>query len=42
MTPGGIDFAVQDGLVDTTAVEKTLDIHPVPLEEGLSTYLAPR
>lgn len=39
MTPGGIEFAVQDGVVDTTLLEAELDIHPVPLEEGLSTYL---
>ena len=42
MTPSGIDFAVQDGLVDTTELEKVLDIHPVPMEEGLSMYLGRR
>ncbi len=40
MTPAGIEFAVQDGLVDTRSLEADLDIHPVPLEEGLSTYLS--
>lgn len=39
MTPGGIEFAVQDGLVDTSELERDLDIHPRPLREGLSTYL---
>ena len=39
MTPSGIDFAVQDGLVDTTDLEQVLEIHPVPMEEGLATYL---
>ncbi|HWC14424.1 MAG TPA: NAD(P)H-binding protein [Actinomycetota bacterium] len=41
MTPGGIEFAVQDGLVDSTELERDLDLHPVALREGLSTYLAP-
>lgn len=39
MTPSGIEFAIQDGLVDTHEMAKTLDVHPVPLEEGLATYL---
>ena len=39
MTPAGIDFAVQDALVDTTEMTKTLDIEPIPLREGLSRYL---
>lgn len=42
MTPGGIDFAVQDGLVDTASLESDLDVHPVPLREGLETYLGGR
>lgn len=41
MTPAGIEFAIQDGSVDITALEADLDIHPVPLEEGLSNYLGP-
>jgi len=41
MTPGGIEFAVQDAVVETAEMEATLDVHPVPLEEGLSTYLSP-
>lgn len=39
MTPLGIDFAVQDGLVDISDTEKVLDVHPVTLREGLSRYL---
>ncbi|MGH2746982.1 MAG: NAD(P)H-binding protein [Actinomycetota bacterium] len=39
MTPHGIDFAVQDGLVDTTDLEKVLDVHPIPLGEGLARYM---
>jgi NADH dehydrogenase len=41
LTPTGVDFAVQDGLVDTTALIKVLDVHPRPLRDGLSEYLAP-
>lgn len=39
MTPRGIEFAVQDGLVDTTDLEKVLDIHPIGLREGLARYM---
>ena len=39
MTPHGIEFAVQEGVVDTALLEKVLDVHPVPLEEGLRRYL---
>ena len=39
MTPQGVDFAVQDGLVDIAELEKVLDVHPVPLREGLSRYI---
>ena len=39
MTPGGIEFAIQDGLVDATDLQKILDVHPVPMEEGLAMYL---
>lgn len=39
MTPQGIDFAVQEGLVDVSLTEKILDVHPVTLEEGLRRYL---
>jgi NADH dehydrogenase len=39
MTPQGIEFAVQDGLVDTTLAQEVLGVHPVGLREGLSRYL---
>ncbi|MFN2488358.1 MAG: NAD(P)H-binding protein [Actinomycetota bacterium] len=39
MTPQGIEFAVQDGLVDTRELERVLDVHPVDLRTGLSRYL---
>jgi uncharacterized protein YbjT (DUF2867 family) len=39
MTPNGIEFAVQDGLVDSSEMEKLLDVHPVNLRSGLATYL---
>jgi NADH dehydrogenase len=39
MTPLGIDFAVQDGVVDSSDTEEVLDVHPVTLREGLSRYL---
>lgn len=42
MSPSGIDFAVQDGLVDTTDLEKILDLHPMSLREGLLRYLPVR
>jgi uncharacterized protein YbjT (DUF2867 family) len=39
MTPQGIEFAVQDGLVDNSETARVLDVHPVTLREGLSRYL---
>ena len=39
MTPNGVEFAVQEGVVDTTLLEKVLDVHPLPLVEGLRRYL---
>ena len=39
LTPGGVEFAIQDGLVDNTTLEKLLEVHPVPLKEGLGRYL---
>lgn len=39
MTPTGVEFAIQDGLVDVTELERVLDVHPVPLREGLSRYM---
>jgi len=40
MTPAGIEFMVEEGLVDTTLVREILEVHPVSLREGLSRYLA--
>lgn len=42
MTPGGIEFAVQDGVVDNTEVNKVLDVQPIGLRDGLTRYLSPR
>ena len=42
MTPQGIEFAVQDGIVDTAALRNGLDVHPVPLAEGLARYIKKR
>ena len=39
MTPQGIEFAVQDGVVDTDALKKVLDVHPISLREGLARYM---
>lgn len=39
MTPQGIEFAIQDGVVDTELLHKVLDVHPVPLREGLARYM---
>ena len=41
LDPGGVEFAVQDGLVDISELEAVLDVHPMTLEEGLSRYLGP-
>lgn len=41
MTPHGIEFAIQDGVVDTALLHKVLDVNPVALREGLSRYLKP-
>jgi uncharacterized protein YbjT (DUF2867 family) len=40
MTPTGVEFASQDGLVDMRAATRVLGVDPVPFEEGLRTYLA--
>lgn len=39
MSPQGIEFAIQDGIVDNTAIREVLDIEPVPLREGLERYM---
>lgn len=40
LTPSAVDFATQDGVVDTRTLEATLDVHPIPLREGLSKYIS--
>jgi uncharacterized protein YbjT (DUF2867 family) len=42
MTPFGVEFAVQDGLVDTRALNDILGIDLVALAEGLRRYIGPR
>ena len=42
MTPQGIEFAAQDGLVNMRAVVETLGVHPRRLRDGLAEYLSPR
>ena len=39
MTPHGLDFATQDGLVDIEPLVSALGVEPRPLAEGLKTYL---
>lgn len=39
LSPGGVEFAIQDAVVDNSALEKVLDVHPVPLRDGLARYL---
>jgi uncharacterized protein YbjT (DUF2867 family) len=39
MNPAGVEFAVQDGLVDISDLERLLDVHPVDLRSGLGRYL---
>jgi NADH dehydrogenase len=39
MTPTGVEFVAQDGLVDMRQTKAILDIHPVTFKEGLSKYL---
>ncbi len=42
MTPGGVEFAAQDGIVDATLTREVLDIHPLTFREGLARYLTPK
>ena len=42
MSPGGVEFAAQDGVVDTTELEAVLDIQPMSFREGLARYLTPK
>lgn len=39
MSPGGVEFAAQDGLVSSTRMEQLLDVHPIDLRTGLERYL---
>lgn len=39
MTPLGIDFATQNGLVDVAEMKAVLGVDPVPLAEGLARYM---
>jgi uncharacterized protein YbjT (DUF2867 family) len=39
MTPSGIEFAIQDGLVDMSETTTILGIKPMTLRAGLSTYI---
>ena len=39
MSPGGVEFAAQNGVVDTADLPEVLDVHPISLREGLSRYL---
>jgi uncharacterized protein YbjT (DUF2867 family) len=40
MTPTGVEFVAQNGLVDMRATTRVLGIKPVTFKEGLSKYLA--
>jgi uncharacterized protein YbjT (DUF2867 family) len=39
LSPGGVEFAIQDAVVNSSALEKVLDIHPMALRDGLARYL---
>lgn len=39
MTPTGVEFAAQDGLVDMRETKRVLEVDPVTFREGLSKYL---
>ena len=39
MTPQGIEFATQDGLVDISKMVEVLGVEPVSLQEGLGRYI---
>ena len=41
LTPGAVDFAVQDGLADLTELRNLLGIEPMTLRDGLRRYLSP-
>lgn len=39
MTPQGVEFATQDGLVDITKMVEVLGVEPLTLREGLARYI---
>ena len=39
MTPQGVEFAAQSGVVDTAPLREVLEVQPVGLREGLSRYM---
>ena len=39
MTPQGVEFATQDGLVDITKMVEVLGVEPLSLREGLGRYI---
>jgi hypothetical protein len=39
LSPSAVDFAVQDGVVDTRTLEDVLDVHPIALRDGLARYM---
>lgn len=40
MTPQGVEFAAQDGIVDTTGLTEILGVKPIDLRTGLRSYLS--
>lgn len=41
MSPSGIEFATQEGLVDISKTVEILGVEPIPLREGLARYVSP-
>ena len=39
LSPGAVDFAVQDGVADTTELKRVLEMEPISLEDGLRRYI---
>lgn len=39
MSPQGVEFAVQDGIVDTSDLRRVLNVEPRSLREGLALYM---
>ena len=42
MSPGGVEFAAQDGVVDSSELRRLLDVEPISLREGLQRYMTPK